>query len=48
MGWRVTAQWYRISFLGDENVLEPDRSDALHNIVNALNSSELDTLKWFT
>lgn len=38
---------YEVSFWGDENILELDPGDGwLHNTVNVLNASELNTLRW--
>lgn len=37
----------RVSFWGDQNVLEPGRgSNWLHTILNVLNATELFMLKW--
>ena len=44
--WGVTPQWVWGVFMGGhEKVLKPDRRQ-LYNTVNALNVTELYTLKW--
>ena len=43
--WRVTANVVRVSYWGDEDILES--SDSLHNIVNVLSATEVYILKWF-
>ena len=44
-GWGVTANRYRVSFWGDENVLKLDSGAGLHNLVNILKTTELYALK---
>ena len=44
--WRVTANVVRVSYWGDEDILES--SDSLHNIVNGITAPEMHTLKRFT
>ena len=43
----MSANGYRVSCGGDENILELNRGGGLHNIVSVLNTSESYTLKWF-
>lgn len=47
----VKRQWllssYRISFWGDENILEQNSSDGCNNVVNVLNVTELYILKGY-
>ena len=39
---------YRVSFGGDENVLELDRGGGLHSVLSILNTTERYTLKWLS
>ena len=41
----MTANRYRVSFWGDENVLKLDSGAGLHNLVNILKTTELYALK---
>ena len=44
-GWNQLLYGYKVSFGGDENLLELDRSSSLYNIVNVLRAIKLNTLK---